>query len=78
LVFLAAFEDEDVDGFWVCDVSVCLEFLADGVADVGGGCVECEEVDYFWGLFGDGMGWDGMIFREGGKSLLSGTSLCIV
>ena len=41
LVLLACFEDEDVDGLAVRDVSVRFELLAEAVSDVGWKEVEC-------------------------------------
>ena len=50
LVLLARLQDEHVDRLGVRDVSVRLELLAEAVAEVGWGEVECVEVDDFGSL----------------------------
>ena len=50
LEVLAALVYEDLDGAWIGDVSVCLEFLADAVADVGRRGGDGVQGDNFGGL----------------------------
>jgi hypothetical protein len=50
LEVLAALVYEDLDGAWIGDVSICLEFLADAVADVGRGFGDGVQGDDFGGL----------------------------